>query len=240
MTDTPSSRRQVRRIVTSRAGGVSKPPFDSFNLGGSLDEPQSIQANRSRLAVAAGLPANRVVWMQQVHGSRVVPVDEPGPLAGTDGIVTTRTDLALAVLMADCVPVLAADPEAGVIAAVHAGRRGAADGIVTEMLAVMTDVGADAARLDVLLGPAICGRCYQVPAEMQAEVERTLPGSACRTADDSTGLDLRVGLARQLTEAGVRTIAIDRRCTREDPELFSHRRSARTGRQAGLIWMPGG
>ncbi|WP_029137884.1 peptidoglycan editing factor PgeF [Nakamurella lactea] len=230
----------VRRIVTTRSGGVSEAPFDSFNLGGGVgDDPVAVEANRARLAAAAGLPTGRIVWMQQVHGTRVVPVDGPGPLPGTDGIVTTRRDLALAVLVADCVPILAVDPVAGVIGAAHAGRRGAADGIGLELLTAMTEAGADPAGLQVLLGPAICGRCYEVPADLQAQVEATLPGSACETADGTSGVDLRAGLAAQFAAAGAETVLIDQRCTREDPDLFSHRRSGRTGRQAGLIWMPG-
>jgi YfiH family protein len=220
---------------------VSAPPFDSFNLGGGVgDDPAAVETNRSRLAIAAALPPSHLVWMQQVHGTRVVPVEASGPLPGTDGIVTTRRDLALAVLVADCVPILAADPRAGVIGAAHAGRRGAADGIGRELLIAMAEAGADPAAMTVLLGPAICGRCYEVPAGMQREVEALLPGSACATAVGSAGLDLREGLRHQFTAAGVGEIRIDPRCTREDPELFSHRRSGRTGRQAGLIWLQGG
>lgn len=229
----------VRRIVTTRAGGRSREPYDTFNLGGGVgDDPAAVEANRLRLATSAGLSRQRIVWMQQVHGTRVVPVDDPGPLPGTDGMVTTRRDLALAVLVADCVPILAADPAAGVIGAAHAGRRGAADGIATELLSVMVEAGAEPGRVDVLLGPAICGRCYEVPAIMQAEVDATLPGSACKTTTGTTGLDLRAGLELQLRSAGVGAVVTDPRCTREDTELFSHRRGAPTGRQAGLIWMP--
>ncbi|MDQ6657004.1 MAG: peptidoglycan editing factor PgeF [Actinomycetota bacterium] len=233
--------RRVRRIVTTRAGGVSRAPYDSFNLGGGVgDEWHAVDQNRGRLAAAAGVPADRIVWMQQVHGTRVVLVDTTGPLPGTDGIVTTRSGLALAVLVADCVPILISDPTAGVVGAAHAGRRGAAAGIARELLSVMTQAGADPAAMDVLLGPAICGRCYEVPAAMQAEVDQLLPGSACETSSGSTGLDMRAGLARQFAEAGVGAVAVDERCTREDQQLFSHRRGAPTGRFAGLIWMPAG
>jgi len=133
---------------------------------------------------------------------------------------------------------LAGDPAAGVIAAVHAGRRGAAGGIGLRMIAAMVEAGASVASIGVLLGPAICGRCYEVPAAMRDEVEAALPGSACRTDRGTPGLDLRAGLARQLRAAGVAGVAVDPRCTYTDPELFSHRRGAPTGRFAGLIWMP--
>ena len=89
----------------------------------------------------------------------------------------------------------------------------------------------------MLLGPAICGRCYEVPAAMRDEVEAALPGSAAVTHRGTPGLDLRAGLARQLRGAGVAGVAVDPRCTAEDPDLFSHRRDGTTGRQAGLIWI---
>ncbi|HZM66495.1 MAG TPA: peptidoglycan editing factor PgeF [Nakamurella sp.] len=245
---------RIRRIVTTRRGGVSAAPYDSFNLGGGVgDSPAAVSANRARLAAAAGLPPESVVWMRQVHGTTVTPVDRApgsasapsatsGPhradLPETDGIVTATTGLALGVLVADCVPMLAGDPAAGVIAAVHAGRRGAAGGIGLRMIAAMVEAGASVASIGVLLGPAICGRCYEVPAAMRDEIEAALPGSACRTDRGTPGLDLRAGLARQLRAAGVAGVAVDPRCTYTDPELFSHRRGAPTGRFAGLIWMP--
>lgn len=235
----------VRRLVTTRRGGVSAPPYDSFNLGAGVgDDRAAVTANRERLAAAAGLPADRIVWMRQVHGATVTTVTlqhsgvGPDPLPDTDGIVTAERGIGLAVLVADCVPILASDPVAGVIAAVHAGRRGSADGIAVRALAEMIMLGAAAERVDVLLGPAICGACYEVPAEMRDEVESAVPGSACTTELGTPGLDLRAGLAAQLHENGVRTVVLDPRCTATDPDLFSHRRGAPTGRLAGLIWLP--
>ncbi len=131
---------------------------------------------------------------------------------------------------------LAADPVAGVIAAVHAGRRGAADGIAVRMLEEMTALGAAAGRIDVLLGPAICGACYEVPSDMRDEVDAALPGSACITDRGTPGLDLRAGLAGQLRDNGVGAVVVDPRCTATDPDLFSHRRGApdRAARRADL------
>ncbi len=222
---------------------MSAPPYDSFNLGGGVgDNPAAVAANRSRLAAAAGLAADSIVWMRQVHGNAVTPVTDStathGAVPDTDGIVTATPGLALAVLVADCVPILAAEATAGVIAAVHAGRRGAADGITIGMLEQMTRMGADVGRIDVLLGPAICGACYEVPSTMRDEVDAALPGSACTTERGTPGLDLRAGLARQLGDNGVPTVVVDPRCTATDQDLFSHRRGAPTGRLAGLIWMP--
>jgi polyphenol oxidase len=141
------------------------------------------------------------------------------------------------VLVADCVPVLLADPVAGVVGAVHAGRAGASAGILPAAVAAMRRLGARPARLEVLLGPAACGQCYEVPARMQAEVATQLPGSACRTRQGTTGLDLRAGLRCQLADAGVAGIGVDPRCTVEEPTLFSYRRDGTTGRIAALIWL---
>ena len=245
------SNRVIRYGFSTRAGGISASPYNSLNLGGAVgDDPAAVAANRAGLAKAGGLAAERVVWMRQVHGTNVKVVDSPAQhssrrhtpgddtnLPDCDGIVTAATGLGLAVLVADCVPMLAGDPAAGVIAAVHAGRRGAADGIALRTLDQMVAAGSAAERISVLLGPAICGSCYEVPAAMRDEVAAALPGSASTTDAGTPGLDLRAGLARQLQAAGVDQVVIDPRCTYTDPSLFSHRSAAPTGRFAGLIWM---
>ena len=231
---------RVRRVTTTRAGGVSLPPFDTFNLGDHVgDDPDAVAANRRRLAAAIGLPVDRVVWMNQVHGEHVECVDAPRTDAfeATDALVTTTRGLALAVVTADCVPVLMADSRAGVLGAAHAGRVGAAAGVVLQTLEAMLEAGARPGDVSVLLGPAVSGANYEVPEEMAAEVEAQLPGSRITTAVGTPGLDLRAGIARQLIDAGITAIDIDPRCTVADPALFSHRRDAPTGRLASLIWM---
>ncbi|MGE2833470.1 peptidoglycan editing factor PgeF [Mycobacterium sp. SMC-4] len=238
---------RVRRVTTTRAGGVSKPPFDTFNLGDHVgDDPAAVAANRHRLATALGLSAgaghdgrdDQIVWMNQVHSTNVRVVDDAAETPDdTDGLVTARPGLALAVVTADCVPVLMADARAGVVAAVHAGRVGAQNGIVGRALETMESVGAHAEDMSVLLGPAVSGRNYEVPEQMAAEVEQALPGSRTTTARGTAGLDLRAGIAAQLRSLGVHAVDIDPRCTVADRSLFSHRRGAPTGRLASLIWL---
>jgi polyphenol oxidase len=231
---------RIRRVTTTRAGGVSKPPFDTFNLGDHVgDAPAAVAANRARLARAIGLGAGRVVWMNQIHGDRVEVVDEPRDVSfdDTDALVTRVPRLALAVVTADCVPVLLADARAGVAAAVHAGRVGAQRGVVARTVEAMLKLGAQAGDISALLGPAVSGRNYEVPAAMADEVEAALPGSRATTAAGKPGLDLRAGIACQLKDLGVISIDIDPRCTVADPALFSHRRDAPTGRLASLVWM---
>jgi polyphenol oxidase len=231
---------RIRRVTTTRAGGVSAPPYDTFNLGDHVgDDPAAVKANRIRLGTAIGLGAERVVWMNQVHGDRVEVVNEPvhAPVDATDALVTATPRLALAVVTADCVPLLIADARAGVIAAVHAGRVGAQNGVVLRTIEAMVDLGAQVADISVLLGPAVSGVNYEVPAAMADEVEAALPGSRTRTAKGTPALDLRAGIARQLTGLGIPNVDIDPRCTVADPALFSHRRGAPTGRLASLVWM---
>jgi YfiH family protein len=230
----------VRRIVTSRSGGVSTGPYASFNLALHVgDDPAAVTANRARLAAAAGLAPDHVVWMEQIHGATAHVVDGPRtePVEATDALVTATPGLAVAVLVADCVPVLLADEVNGVVAAVHAGRLGAAAGVVPRAVEAFRSAGGDPATADALLGPAVCGACYEVPPDMQAAVESRLPRSAVRTRAGSTGLDLRAGLARQLEGLGVARVVADPRCTAEDRELFSHRRDGITGRQAAVAWI---
>jgi YfiH family protein len=234
---------RIRRVVTTREGGVSKPPFDSFNLGDHVgDDPVAVAANRARAARELGVRDDRLVWMEQVHGSGVTVVDGPqdGPVPATDALVTATPGLVLAVLAADCVPVLLADSETGVVAAVHAGREGVRRGVVPAALSAMASLGARARHVTALLGPAVCGECYEVPRPMQDEVAAVAPAAATRTRAGTPGLDLRAGVAEILRRAGIPEVVLDPRCTVEDRSLFSHRRDGVTGRQAGLVWLEPG
>jgi YfiH family protein len=231
---------RVRRVVTTRAGGASTAPYDSFNLGGHVgDEPSSVAVNRKRLASELGLGEDRLAWMEQVHGRMATIVDgsETAPAEATDALVTAEPGLALVVLVADCVPILLSEPEAGVVAAVHAGRVGARVGVVPAAIEAMVSLGARLDRVEALLGPAICGACYEVPAAMAQDVEAHLPGSAGKSRKGTPSIDLRAGLWRQLADLGVGKIGTDPRCTAEDKTLFSYRRDGTTGRIAGITWV---
>jgi polyphenol oxidase len=229
-----------RRVVTDRRGGRSASPYDSFNLGDHVgDDPADVAANRSRVARELRVPEDRLVWMNQVHGTGVAVVDGPqdGVVPATDALVTATRGLVLCVLVADCVPVLLADHETGVVAAVHAGREGVRQGVVPAALSAMASLGARARHVTALLGPAVCGSCYEVPEEMQRDVARLVPAAAVRTRKGTPGLDLRAGIAEILRTAGIPEVVQDPRCTVEDRTLFSHRRDGVTGRQAGLVWL---
>lgn len=230
--------RPVRMVFTTRAGGASASPYDSFNLGDHVgDDPEAVAANRQRLAKVTGV--DDIIWMEQLHTNTVTVVDKSTqvPVEATDAIVTTTPRLGLGVLVADCVPVLFADTKAHVIAAAHAGRMGARNGIVANTIDKMVELGATPANIQVLLGPAAAGRNYQVPEDMANDVEAHLPGSKTRTTKGTWGVDVRAGLIRQLMSKGVTAIEADPRCTIEDTDFFSYRRQGKTGRQAGLIWL---
>lgn len=225
---------------SSRVGGSSQPPYDSLNLGLSIgDDHAAVLANRGAVATACGLTAADLTWMRQVHGRDVwyAGSDPAPPPEPVDAMFTDRPGQALCVLVADCAPVLLADPGARIVGAAHAGREGLAAGVVTALVSAMTDAGASPARMQAVIGPAICGGCYEVPAELQARVGNLVPAAACSTAAGSCGLDIAAGLQAQLAAAGVATIGTNGRCTRESPDLYSYRRDGRTGRFAGLVWL---
>lgn len=226
---------------TDRWGGVSAAPYDELNLGGAVgDDPAAVRDNRRRAAAALGVDPGRVVFMRQVHGADVAFADSPGLPEPVDAVVTTVPGLALAVLVADCAPVLLADPAAGVVGAAHSGRPGTAAGVVPALVKAMREHGADPARTTAAIGPAACGRCYEVPARMRDEVAAAVPAAYSTTSKGTPGLDIRAGIAEQLAAEGVTGVRVDPRCTIEDPGLYSYRRDGRTGRFAGYVWLEDG
>jgi YfiH family protein len=230
----------VLAAFTARDGGVSAPPWDRLNLGTAVgDDPAAVAANRDLVAAWAGAP---LVLATQVHGTVVLPVDGPVPggSAGTgDALLTTAEDVAVGVLVADCAPVLLADPVARAVAAVHAGRAGLAAGVVEAALDAMVARGARPDRMRAAVGPCIAGTSYEVPAAMRDEVAARLPRTATTTARGTPALDLRAGVCEVLDRAGVRTVAVDGRDTFTDPGLYSHRRATAagttTGRSCGVV-----
>ncbi|HEY3733518.1 MAG TPA: laccase domain-containing protein [Streptosporangiaceae bacterium] len=168
-------------------------------------------------------------------GGGVLAADTAVPVR--DGNVTAVPGLALGALAADCPTVLVGDPEARVVGVAHSGRLGTAAGVVPALIRAMVGAGAVPGRMHAVIGPAICGGCYEVPAAMRDSVAAQAPGSGCVTRAGTPGLDLRAGIAAQLAAAGVRQVRTDERCTAETPDLYSYRRDGRTGRFAGLIWL---
>ncbi|MDT0480790.1 peptidoglycan editing factor PgeF [Streptomyces sp. DSM 41640] len=226
---------------TDRWGGVSAAPYEELNLGGAVgDDPEAVGTNRELAAKSLGIDPDRVVWMNQVHGADAVVVSEPWgerPVPQVDAIVTAERGLALAVLTADCTPVLLADPVAGIAAAVHAGRPGMVAGVVPAALRAMTELGADPARIVARTGPAVCGKCYEVPEEMRADVAAVEPAAHAETSWGTPSVDVTAGVHAQLDRLGVRDRQQSPVCTLESGDHFSYRRDRTTGRLAGYVWL---
>lgn len=227
--------RTVGWAFTDRRVGVSEPPFDLANLATHVgDASAHVAANRERLLGHIGEDGAVLATMSQVHGATVRVVDGPGDAGSADALVTQTPGVVLLAQTADCVPVLLADADAGVVAAVHAGWKGAAADVVARAVEVMTRLGAR--EIEAVIGPAICGSCYEVGPEVLEAVLPVLPSATARTRTGTSGLDLRRGLHDRLAGLGIAADVVGP-CTFESPDLYSYRRDGRTGRQAGAIWI---
>jgi polyphenol oxidase len=220
---------------TTRRGGSSVGDFAGLNLSGRVgDDPLAVESNRVRVASSLGVGVDQLLFMNQRQGSNVVVVDGPWPgePPEADAVVTTSTDLALAVLVADCTPVLLVDQLAGVVAAVHAGRPGMMSGIVGRAIDAMTDLGARSIRATV--GPSVCGRCYEVPESMRAQAANISPAASTTSWQGTPAIDVAAGVVEQLRARSV-TVQWIPGCSRESEDLYSYRRQHRTGRYAGVV-----
>jgi YfiH family protein len=239
---------------TGRAGGTSGAPFATLNLGLRVtDDLRRVLANRRRVATVLGLAGHPWALARQVHGATVLRVEagrlgqgppEGKPVVGeADGLVTADPGVVLAVLTADCAPVLLADPVAGVVGAVHAGWRGLAAGVVEAGVAAMAELGADPGAMVGLVGPAVGGCCYEIGPEVREAVGGRYPAALATTRQGRPTVDPAAGAAQALERAGVGAVRVAGECTIDlEERYFSHRRDhGRTGRQAGLIALvPGG
>lgn len=231
----------VRGVTTMRMGGVSEGAYASFNLATHVgDAAVAVKENRSRLRRALNLE-REPVWLDQCHGTRVarLTTDGPGPQPRqTDAAVSRRAGQVLAVLTADCLPVLLASSLDPVIAVAHAGWRGLADGVIENTLAAMS---TEPAAVHAWLGPAIGPRSFEVGDEVMTRFTSAAAEASICFAPGGEGkwfADL-VGLARQrLVRCGVRHIQSADMCTyTRDSQFFSYRRDGECGRMASLLWM---
>lgn len=245
----------VGAAFTDRAGGVSEGSRGTLDLAlrAPSADADAVAENRRRVVAAlTGDEATPVALMRQVHGDTVVTVTTPpgpppashpqgeghGELPEADGLVTALPGVVLMVLAADCVPLLLADPEARLVGAVHAGRDGLARGVVPRAVARLRELGAR--RLHAWVGPRVCGRCYEVPEPLRAEVAARVPASCSVTSWGTPAIDVGAGVLDQLRAAGLHPADVVDvgGCTREDARLHSHRRDGEgAGRLAGLVWL---
>ena len=232
----------VRAGFTGRDGGVSVGAWAGLDLALHVgDDPGDVEKNRRLLQAWVGAP---VQFPRQVHGTEVRAVDAPATdlmtgadpaEPGCDAIVTSVPGIPVGVLVADCVPVLLADPVAGVVGAVHAGRRGLLDGVIESALAEMRRRGAEPGRIRAAIGPSAGPCCYEVPDQLRAESARRLPGTWASTRWGTPSLDLPAGCRTVLERAAVATIMIMGSCTIHDHSYYSYRREPVTGRFAGVV-----
>ena len=234
---------RVQALVTTRNGGVSAPPYASLNLGFSTahrasgDDPAAIAENRRR--VGAQLPSPPL-WLDQVHGAGVAVLDgrAPGAPPVADAAVTRAPNVVLAILMADCLPLLLADRAGTVIGIAHGGWRGLAAGVIENTLATMAVSAGDVVAW---LGPAIGPAAFEVGADVYDAFVARDAGAATAFRVKGSGkwwADIPALARRRLERAGVRAIHGGEFCTYGDPaRFFSYRRDGETGRMAALLWL---
>lgn len=229
----------VRVLSTTRRGGVSRGPWKSLNLGlGCGDDPEHVLANRSRLS---DLLPSEPLWMHQVHGSRVLEAGEDERIQEADARVSSKRGQVLAVLTADCLPVLLCDVQGRAVGIAHAGWRGLAAGVIQATVAQMK---IPPPRLLAWLGPSISGEAYEVGGDVR-DVFAASPNlvragilDAFTPSGDRWRLDLPGAARLVLASLGVERVFGGGFCTLGEPNrFFSYRRDGVTGRMATLIWL---
>lgn len=250
---------RVRGYFTTRGTGAPSVPevsadagegdYAGLNLAAHVgDDPARVAASRRLLEDSLGLEPGGITWMNQVHSATVARA-VPGDVPAADALILDARDdaphpQAVAVLVADCVPVLLASDDGAVVAAVHAGRRGMLDGVVEAALGTMVEAGVEPGSVRAAIGPCVCGRCYEVPASMRDEAGLVEPASASTTSWGTPALDVAAGVLAQLERSGVTSIARSGAgayegegpwCTLEDERFYSYRRDGVTGRIAGVV-----
>ena len=216
---------------TDRTGGKSTGAFLSNNLATHVgDDHATALANRTLLEVELGFP---IQFMDQVHGSVVASIGSEIVATPTaDALLTQAKGIGLAVMVADCIPLLLSNSKS--VAAVHVGRKGLMNEVSMGTIQAMRAI--DPSEITAIVGPSICGRCYEVSQDVFDEVSGKFPLSASQTRDGGIALDLSRALIAQLQASGVQVLD-EGRCTVEDGNLYSYRRDGVTGRQVGVVWL---
>jgi YfiH family protein len=215
-------------FFTNRHGGFSRGDYSSWNLASHVgDDSADVELNRAKLREQVG----NFAIMSQIHGDTVVVISEvPAEVPVADALITGNPDLALAVMVADCIPLLLRNEK--LVAAVHVGRAGLMNSIALKTVAQMRELGAT--QISGSIGPAICGSCYEVPQELHDQVSASHPLASSKTRTGTPALDLPRALIAALAVVEV-PVANSASCTLEDDNYFSYRRNQVTGRQAGVI-----
>jgi len=218
-------------FFTDRLSGNSSGVYASLNLGDHVgDIPEAVASNRALITAKFG-PTQ---YMNQVHGNRVAIIEEvTEEIPTADALVTGIPGITLAVMVADCIPLLLKSSYA--VAAVHVGRKGLLNRVAEKAIDVMREISDSG--ISAIIGPAICGKCYEVSDEIFSEVTKGHPDSTSRTVSGTPALDLVSALISDLQKLGITDIDNQSRCTLEHDDLYSYRRDGATGRQVGLVWL---
>lgn len=239
----------ARGYFTTRGAGARpvgpRAPYAGANLATHVgDDAARVLGLRRELEALVGADRHAdgratVAWMNQVH-SAVAVVAGPGGEPTADALVLDARSsgpgpAGVGVLVADCVPLLLATTDGSLVAAVHAGRRGMLDGVVRSALDLLASLGAQPADLWAATGPSICGRCYEVPADLHRHCAEVEPACASTTRWGTPGLDVAAGVHAQLRRAGVGRVRAGTWCTYEEERFYSYRRQPVTGRLAGIV-----
>jgi len=218
----------MESFFTNRHGGFSHGDYASWNLASHVgDDSRAVEQNQAKLHEQVG----DFAVMSQVHGDLVVVVDQvTSQVPVADALITKNPNIALVVMVADCIPLLLQSEE--LVAAVHVGRAGLMNSIALKTVARMRSLGAT--QISGFIGPAICGSCYEVPQELHDEVVAVHPLASSKTKSGTPALDLPKALIAALAEIDV-LVGNSAGCTLEDDNYFSFRRNKTTGRQAGVI-----
>ena len=237
---------QIKTMITNRHGGFSQPPFDSLNLGSHVgDDPTTVKKNREALKIV--LP-NEPIWLNQVHGTQVIDADcrnDWSDVPSADASVTSTPRKVLAIMTADCLPVLLASSDGKVVGAAHAGWRGLAAGVIEQTVALMRSKQTQQAQTqsDIIayLGPAIGPHAFEVGSEVRDIFMAQNPASAAcfeQLKENGKYLADIYGLATlRLNALGVEQIEGGDECTLQNPDYFSYRRDQQTGRMGSFIWI---
>lgn len=226
----------IHALTTSRIGGESGAPYNYNNLAFHVgDDEQNVAANRAALITALSL-SNEPVWLEQTH-TNVCVVAEEEPNRKVDAVITRTKELPLAIMTADCLPIVLCNKAGTEIAAIHAGWRGLVNGIVENTLAKMHSAPE---ALIAWVGPSICHKCYEIGIEVQQAYINKYPYTA--PTFHNTGSTRYANLPKIaeliLNAQGISTVFQSAACTFElTNKLYSYRREAQTGRMATLIWI---
>ncbi|MBK8162747.1 MAG: peptidoglycan editing factor PgeF [Gammaproteobacteria bacterium] len=228
----------VRALTSLRGGGVSRGTYAGLNLALHVgDDPEAVRENRDRLLRAAGVPVEPC-WLEQVHGTNVIDADDWQPGVQADAAVARYPDLVCAVLTADCLPVLLCARDGSAVAAIHAGWRGLAAGVIEATAGELGDGGYIA-----WLGPAIGPQSFEVGDEVRAAFLAADAGAAAAFRPSPAGrwlADLCQLARRRLQTVGITEVYGGGECTHRDAvRFYSYRRDGETGRMASLIWREG-